>query len=91
MENMGQLKVSVLMLTYNRENLIERAIKSVLKQTFKDFEFIVIDNGSEDRSGKIADAYANTDKRRLRSAVEGIRHWMLLEGNILHLLMMMIG
>ncbi len=63
MENMGQLKVSVLMLTYNRENLIERAIKSVLKQTFKDFEFIVIDNGSEDRSGKIADAYANTDKR----------------------------
>lgn len=56
-------KISVIMLTYNRETLIERAIKSILNQTLIDFEFIIIDNGSSDRSGIIADEYALIDSR----------------------------
>ena len=56
-------KISVIMLTYNRENLVERAILSVLSQTFADFEYIIVDNGSTDDSGKIADKFADRDSR----------------------------
>ncbi len=56
-------KISVIMLTYNREKLIERAIKSILNQTFHDFEFIIVDNGSTDYSSTIADEYAMKDSR----------------------------
>lgn len=55
--------ISVIMLTYNRENLVSRAIESILAQTYPDFEFIIIDNGSSDRSGQIADGYAVKDNR----------------------------
>ncbi|HOG62162.1 MAG TPA: glycosyltransferase family 2 protein [Sedimentibacter sp.] len=57
------MKISVIMLTYNREELLTRAIDSILNQTFKDFEFIIVDNGSTDRSGAIADEYALKDSR----------------------------
>lgn len=56
-------KISVIMLTYNRENFVSRAIESILAQTEKDFEFIIIDNGSFDRSGILADEYAEKDDR----------------------------
>lgn len=56
-------KISVIMLTYNRENLVENCIKSVLNQTFENFEYIIIDNGSTDKSGEIADKYAKIDSR----------------------------
>lgn len=55
--------ISVLMLTYNRENLVSRAIESILAQTYRDFEFIIVDNGSSDKSGEIADEYAAQDER----------------------------
>ena len=55
--------ISVMMLTYNREALVGRAIESILNQTYRDFEFIIVDNGSADRSGEIADAYAAQDAR----------------------------
>ena len=55
--------ISVMMLTYNRENMVSRAIESILNQTYKDFEFIIVDNGSTDNSGKIADEYAKKDSR----------------------------
>jgi glycosyltransferase involved in cell wall biosynthesis len=51
------------MLTYNRETLVAHAIESVLEQTFRDFEFIIVDNGSTDRSGTIAEEYAAKDGR----------------------------
>jgi len=63
MEGVGRLIVSVIMLTYNREKFVSRAIKCVLGQTFKDFEFIIINNGSDDKSGEIAEQYAATDSR----------------------------
>ena len=55
--------ISVIMLTYNREKLVGRAIESMLSQTFSDFEFIIVNNGSTDRSGEIADEYARKDGR----------------------------
>lgn len=55
--------ISVLMLTYNREKLVGYAIECILKQTYKDFEFIIVDNGSTDKSGVIADKYAQNDPR----------------------------
>lgn len=55
--------ISVIMLTYNREQLVGRAIESILHQTYRDFEFIIVDNGSTDNSGKIAENYAKQDKR----------------------------
>lgn len=56
-------KVSVIMLTYNRENMVERAIKSILAQNYKNFELILVDNGSEDNSGKICDRFKALDRR----------------------------
>ena len=55
--------ISVLMLTYDREELVGRAIESILVQTYRDFEFIIVDNGSSDRSGEIAREYAARDPR----------------------------
>lgn len=51
------------MLTYNREQFVSRAIESILNQSEPDFEFIIVDNGSCDRSGDIADEYAARDRR----------------------------
>lgn len=56
-------KISVIMLTYNREQLVSRAIESILAQTEPDFEFIIVDNGSSDRSGILAEEYAAKDER----------------------------
>ena len=55
--------ISVIMLTYNRETMVSRAIESILNQTYRDFEYIIVDNGSADRSGAIADEYAAKDGR----------------------------
>jgi glycosyltransferase involved in cell wall biosynthesis len=56
-------KISVIMLTYNRENMVGNMIDCVLAQTFTDFEFIIVDNGSTDKSGEVAENYAKKDSR----------------------------
>ena len=55
--------VSVLMTAYNREKYIAEAIESVRASTFQNFELIVVDDGSTDRSNEIALAYAKRDSR----------------------------
>jgi glycosyltransferase involved in cell wall biosynthesis len=55
--------VSVLMTAYNRERYIGEAIQSVLAQTFTDFELIVCDDASNDRTVEIANGYARADRR----------------------------
>ncbi len=56
-------EISVIMLTYNREDLVGRAIESIQNQTMNDFEFIIVDNGAIDKSGDIAVKYAAEDSR----------------------------
>lgn len=56
-------KISVLMPNYNAGKYIREAIESILKQTFTDFEFIVIDDCSTDNSWEIIEEYAKKDKR----------------------------
>ena len=48
---------------YNVERYLKETIKSVLKQTFTDFELILVDDGSKDNSGKICDEFAKQDNR----------------------------
>lgn len=55
--------VSVIIPTYNREHLLPRAIKSVLEQTFSDFEIIVVDDASTDNTKKIIEDFQKKDKR----------------------------
>jgi glycosyltransferase involved in cell wall biosynthesis len=55
--------VSVVMPVYNGEKYLSQAIESILSQTFNDFEFIIIDDGSVDSSTSILSEYANRDKR----------------------------
>jgi glycosyltransferase involved in cell wall biosynthesis len=55
--------ISIGMPTYNGERFIERAIESVLQQTFTDFELIISDNASTDRTGEICAGYAQRDAR----------------------------
>lgn len=55
-------KVSVLIPTYNSASFLDDAIKSVLKQTFTDFELLIVDNCSTDNSSQVIAAYLS-DKR----------------------------
>ena len=48
------MKYSVVIPLYNKEHFIKKAIQSVLKQSFQDFEIIIVDDGSTDRSLEIA-------------------------------------
>ncbi|WP_036479009.1 glycosyltransferase family 2 protein [Myxosarcina sp. GI1] len=55
--------VSVGMPVYNGEHFLENALNSILAQTFKDFELIISDNGSTDKTEAICRRYANADRR----------------------------
>ena len=55
-------KVSVYIINYNYAPYVEQAIESVLRQTFQDFEILVIDDGSTDGSRNIIEKYATHDK-----------------------------
>lgn len=55
--------ISVIMPAYRVEHYIERAVDSLLSQTFRDFELIIVDDGSPDGTGRIADALAARDDR----------------------------
>jgi glycosyltransferase involved in cell wall biosynthesis len=56
-------QISVIMSTYNNEESLEKSIKSILNQSFKNFEFIIINDGSTDSSNNIIEHYANLDSR----------------------------
>lgn len=56
-------KVSVIVPVYKAEKYLHRCVDSILAQTFTDFEVLLIDDGSPDRSGAICDEYAAADPR----------------------------
>ena len=55
--SMPSLQISVVMPVYNGEQFVAKAVESILNQTFKDFEFIIIDNKSTDNSVKIIKSF----------------------------------
>lgn len=56
-------KISVIVPVYKAEAYLHRCVDSILAQTFQDFEVLLIDDGSPDRSGEICDEYARKDRR----------------------------
>jgi glycosyltransferase involved in cell wall biosynthesis len=54
---------SIIIPIYNTEKELPRCVDSVLAQRFKDFELILVDDGSKDSSGAVCDAYAAKDSR----------------------------
>lgn len=56
-------KISIIVPVYNAQKTIARCIESILNQDYKDFELLLIDDGSKDDSGNICDGYAGQDER----------------------------
>lgn len=57
------IKISVIMPVYKVEEYVGKAIESIQAQTLKEWEFLIIDDGTPDKSGEICDAYAAKDER----------------------------
>ncbi|VEF49057.1 glycosyl transferase family protein [Bacillus freudenreichii] len=56
-------KISIVVPVYNVENYIRNCIESIMAQTYKEFELILVNDGSPDNSGKICEEYAKKDDR----------------------------
>lgn len=66
-----QEKVSVIIPTYNRAHLIERSIRSVLRQTYQDFELLIVDDGSTDNTKEIVESIKDERIRYIRCDKNG--------------------
>lgn len=55
--------LSIIIPVYNAEKYVDDCIQSILKQTYNDWELILVDDGSTDQSGKICDYYSHLDSR----------------------------
>ena len=62
-ESINLPKISVIVPVYKAETYLHRCVDSILAQTFTDWELLLIDDGSPDRSGEICDEYAQKDSR----------------------------
>lgn len=57
------MKISIIVPVYNTEKYLSRCIDSIINQTYKNIEVLLVDDGSNDNSGLICDNYAKKDKR----------------------------
>ena len=62
MNNVSEL-ISVIIPVYNVENYLEKCIKSITNQTYKNLEIVIVDDGSTDSSSKICDELGKRDSR----------------------------
>lgn len=63
MENKKEPLISIIVPIYNTESYLKKCINSILGQTYENFELILVDDGSTDRSGMICEEYACNDDR----------------------------
>lgn len=57
------MKISIIVPVYNNEKYIDKCIKSIINQKYTDWELILINDGSKDKSKDICERYANSDER----------------------------
>ncbi|WP_300699447.1 glycosyltransferase [Bacteroides sp.] len=60
---MNNILISIIIPVYQAEAFLEKSVESILKQTLKDIEILLIDDGSKDKSGEICDQFAVRDQR----------------------------
>ena len=65
-------QVSVILPTYNRANMLTQALESVLEQSFKDYELIIIDDGSTDHTDQVLAAYPQKAFRVIAQSNQGV-------------------
>lgn len=75
-------KISIIVPVYKAEGYLNRCVDSLLSQTFTDFEVLLIDDGSPDKSGEICDNYAQKDFRvhsyhKMNGGVSSARQYAL--------------
>ena len=63
MANVSQPLISVIIPVYNVENYLDRCLESIINQTYRNLEIILVDDGSNDGSGKKCDEYSRIDER----------------------------
>lgn len=63
MKSQGMPVVSIIVPVYNAEKTLNKCVDSILNQTFQDWELLLIDDGSTDRSGELCNEYAAKDQR----------------------------
>ena len=62
-DNVKIAMISIIVPLYNAEKYVHACVESILGQTYKDFELLLVDDGSKDSTGTICDKYANDDHR----------------------------
>jgi glycosyltransferase involved in cell wall biosynthesis len=67
-----EIPVTVLMPVYNGQSYLEQAVESILRQTFKEFEFLIIDDGSTDKTPEILHSYSDERIRIIRQENQGV-------------------
>jgi glycosyltransferase involved in cell wall biosynthesis len=77
----SQPLVSIVTPVYNGDNYLAQCIESVLNQTYSNWEYVIVNNASTDRSLEIAEAYAVKDQRikvhsnpKLLDAIDNFNH-----------------
>lgn len=68
---MGAPCVTVVITSFNRAELLREAIRSVLDQEFRDFEIVVVDDGSQDHSLQVIDSFRQADPEKVRLFTHG--------------------
>ncbi len=61
---MSKMNISVIITTYNAEKLIEKTLHSVISQTYKDFEVVIIDDGSTDNTVKAIENFVRENNSK---------------------------